>query len=331
MVQVGRGRQHAVLVVAEAGQGGLHEARQAGQGLLPGDGEPEVIKAAETVRKALRDQVQHLPGHGIEVMPKGLRQEEVASRRGPVLGVEVPAPAGGRLALHEEAGTPAHLAVEEFHAQGLAALRPGLEVRVGGQEPPVFQQGHRDPQGGGPAVGLQFQAPFPRLCEVDRRGAMAAHGPLQLAAQGSGIVPVVQPDEIDPPAGGRQSRGEVAHGRQDQDDLLPVVPDIGRLAHDLRHQHHGARRIASPQGGQGVAQLVSEDQDEIGHGAIMPRSAGAPYQGTVRPSASKKPPEAEAGKASMTARSLPAAVAGLWAFSSSPTKGAESGVATVPG
>ena len=270
MVQVGRGRQHAVLVVAEGGQGGLHEVRQAGQGLLAGHGEPEVVQLPEAVGKARRDEVQDLPGHGVGGVPKGLGQEQAAGRGRAVLGVEVPPPPGRGVAVHQQARPPPHVPVEVLHAQGLASLGPGLEVGVGGEEPVVFQDRHGNAQAGGPAVRLQLQPPLARLGEEDRRGAVPADRPLQLAAERAGIVRRIQPDMVDPPPRRRQVGGEAPHGRQDEDDLLPVVPDVGGLAHHLRHQHHGPGGVPPAEGRDVGRQLVPEDQDEVGHETTMP-------------------------------------------------------------
>ena len=63
--------------------------------------------------------------------------EEVSICRVAVLRIIVPLPAGWIIAVHQQAGLAAHLAVEIFHTELFAAIRPGGELVLGAQEPAV--------------------------------------------------------------------------------------------------------------------------------------------------------------------------------------------------
>ena len=63
----------------------------------------------------------------------------------------------------------------------------------------------------------------------------------------------------------------MAHGRKDESDLLGVVPDIGRLFHDLGHDDHIGVLVGRAQCGEAGGQLVAQNQNEPGHqGTALP-------------------------------------------------------------
>jgi hypothetical protein len=63
----------------------------------------------------------------------------------------------------------------------------------------------------------------------------------------------------------------MAHGREHQHQLLLVVAHVGRLVHDLDHQHRIGVGIEVGEGGEPGMELVAEDEAQVAHG----RSAAA--------------------------------------------------------
>ena len=54
-----------------------------------------------------------------------------------------------------------------------------------------------------------------------------------------------------------QLGGEVAHGREDERDLLLVVFDVSGLVADLHHQHDGIGLGLAAQRGEGAGELIA--------------------------------------------------------------------------
>ena len=55
---------------------------------------------------------------------------------------------------------------------------------------------------------------------------------------------------------------EMAHGREQEGDLLAMVADIGRLVADLGHDHDVAVTVGGGQRRQRRRQLVAQDEDK---------------------------------------------------------------------
>ena len=72
------------------------------------------------------------------------RHEQIDLGRLAVIRIEIPLAADRLVAVHQQAGLAAHVAVEILHAQLLAARRPGLERRRRTQEAIVGQDVDRD-------------------------------------------------------------------------------------------------------------------------------------------------------------------------------------------
>ena len=87
------------------------------------------------------------------------------------------------------------------------------------------------------------QSPFAGLGDHDASVGGRLQSPQDLAVQRRGRLRIAQPHvtHVDPSL--PQSLGELAHGGEDEDELLLVVGDIGRLVHHLRHQHGIACRV----------------------------------------------------------------------------------------
>ena len=105
---------------------------------------------------------------------------------------------------------------------------------------------------------------------------MALAGAAHFAGQRPDVGRIVKPDIVDPPAVGAQFLREVAHGGEDEGDLLLVVRHIGRLGRDFGHQHHIARAVTCLQGGQGGVELVAKDEDDLAGHPVALAGGGAP-------------------------------------------------------
>jgi hypothetical protein len=268
MRQEGIARQHRILLGAKARQGMGQKVIQRQQRLAPRHPPPERPQPAEVAGKPRLDQGQNLFGHRIGGKPRRARAKQVGRGRAAVLGVIVPAPAGGLVAFHQEPGAPPHLAVEPLHPQFIAAPGPKGELGLGAQETVVGQDPNRQRQ-------VRQQAAQPPVAGL---GGQHLHGPGfrgpadQLAADRLAVVRIVQPRIGHPPALRAQGFGMVAHRRQDQRNLLRVVGDIVPLGHHLGHHHDIARRIGRAQRRQARRQLVAQHQHQARayHGIARP-------------------------------------------------------------
>ena len=90
-------------------------------------------------------------------------------------------------------------------------------------------------------------------------------GAADLVREAAAVLGVLQRDIVDRPAAFPQLGGEVADGREDQNDLVRVMADVSGLLRHLHHQHNTGRRIDIAEAGEAVAELVAEDGDEGRH------------------------------------------------------------------
>ena len=88
---------------------------------------------------------------------------------------------------------------------------------------------------------------------------MPLHRANQFLGEAAAIARVVEGDVIDRRAPGAQRLGEVPHGREDEGDLLLVMPDVGAFLHRLDQQHHVAVGKI-PQAADREMELVAEDE-----------------------------------------------------------------------
>ncbi len=77
---------------------------------------------------------------------------------------------------------------------------------------------------------------------------------------------LVQGIVVHPPAVLAQALGEMAHGGEQERDLLTVVGHVVALAGHLRHYHPVAGRVAFGQAAEMGAELVAENQYQAGCG-----------------------------------------------------------------
>ncbi len=257
---------HGVLVIAEAGQGVVQEMLKGVPGLAFGDREPERLQIAEPVRPGFRYLLDDPAGGGVRLETQRARQRAAAVVALAVVGVEVPAAAHRfTVRFHQQAGVAAHFPVEELHAQLLTARGPAPERLGGAQETAVLEQPHRQAQPLRPA-------PFHGLAQA----VLAGLGDQQFAGvqlPGAGqhrfaqiLQALVQGVVVHAPALAAQARGEMAHGAEQERQLLAVVGHVaGFLAH-LGHDHAIAGRVAFGQAAEMGAELVAENQYQAGCG-----------------------------------------------------------------
>ena len=253
--------QHRVLKVAEPRQEVLHEMIERLLGLRRRHPEPERAQIAEMVAEPVRDEIEHLRGDRVRLDMQRRRAQQVRLCRLAVVVVEVPLATRGFVALHQEPGLAAHLAVEILHPQFLAALGPGVELVERTDEPVIRQRPHRQWR----RVQRLDQAPFAGLRREHLGGVVLLPAAHQFADDGSGRVGVVEAGIGHLPALAAQLFGEMPHRRQDQRDLLGVMRDIAPLVHHLGHDHHIAGLVRRLQRRETGTQLIAEHEDQPAH------------------------------------------------------------------
>ncbi len=220
-------------------------------GLEPGRHEPEHVLGDLVRRKAF-----------------GVRHRKPGLRGLPVLLVEVPLPAGRLVPLHEESRLAAHVAIEVFHAQLLAAVRPRLEFLSRGDEAVIVRDLDGASQSRRPAAHHLQDAPLVRCGDGHAGRLVQRNGAGDFAREASRRAGLVQAAIIYSPALGAKLVGEVAHAREHQRDLLLVVQDVGCFFHHLAHQNDVAGFVGLTERGQSRRELIPEHHDELSCHAI---------------------------------------------------------------
>ncbi len=268
--QPGRFLGQGVLVGAEAVEGVRQEPLKLRLGLVRGHREAEGIEIAGVVRETVGNQSENLPGGGILRCRRALGHRFRRPPAAAIIGVVVPLAALGlAIVVQEQAVAAAHLPVEVFHAQLLATLRPGGEVVAGTEKAAVLEHADRHAQPRLPARQDIGEARLPGLTDAQRRRAGGIEG-----LPGSGLEAfhaVLVGDVAHRVAGVAQGIAEVAHGREDQGDLVPVVSHVGGLLGHLGQEHHVALARRGGEGGVGERKLVAEDQGQgrVTHGRSL--------------------------------------------------------------
>jgi hypothetical protein len=160
---------------------------------------------------------------------------------------------------------PSHLAIEELHPQLPAVASPGRELRAGAEEAVVLADLDRHAGRGLPAAHVVEHPPLAGKGADDARGPVAGHGPHHLVAQRPGIGRIVERHVVDRQPLRPQRVGEMAHGREQEGDLLRMVADIGRLGRHLGDQHRVGRPIDVAQRRHRPGQLVPQNDAEDRH------------------------------------------------------------------
>jgi hypothetical protein len=152
-----------------------------------------------------------------------------------VLGVEVPRAADGLLAVHQNAHTLAHLAVEKLQAQLLARGGVLAELVERDQEVAVGAHLQRHAEF---ACGLQqalLHAVLAWLDDDEFLGLVGADGASEFGRETAAVVGVVQRVVVYGVALLAQPVAEVAHRAQENRNPRLVAPHMGRLFGDFRH------------------------------------------------------------------------------------------------
>jgi len=116
-----------------------------------------------------------------------------------------------------------------------------------------------------PAVECAGKPPLTGFGDMNGIGLVPGHRAPDLVAQRTGVVGVLEWHMVDGPAVLAQFRREVAHGTEDQGDLLRVVGDVSGLVGDFSQQHDGIVGLAGAQRGNARVELVAEDERERSH------------------------------------------------------------------
>ena len=215
--------QHRVLVGAEAGQ------------VVRDEGPQPRERAAARDRPPRRDPPP---------------RAAVARRGRAVLGIEVPAAAGGRVAVHQVAEPAALLAVEVLHPQAAAALRrPGGEVLVVAEELVRAHRPHPEP--------LQHAHPVPGH-RLHRRDLVRSEGAPVVPQPGgeAGSLAQIDREPLRP-----QLARELRHGVADQAEPLRMEALGAHLGPRVHHQDPGPGGIAALEAGDAPVELVAQHPD----------------------------------------------------------------------
>ncbi len=181
--------------------------------------------------------------------------------------------AGGFVAFHKKTGLAPHLAIEELHAVAFAPACPGCERGTRADEARILAHMQRHGQFLAPIRHHLRHAPFAGLGHDHFGGAVAGDGALQFAGEAAGVRGVIEAHIVDADALSHERRREMAHGGEDEGDLLAMMLHIGRLAHHLGHEDNITRRIEALEAGDIARKLVAEDKAECCHAPVIPAAS----------------------------------------------------------
>ncbi len=275
-MEQGRVRErHGVLVAAEPGQRLVEEPGELPAGVISRQGQ-------------LQEQVDGVAAHGGEAagVDGGEQVGHVVVEAGrfgdrhgvvprpAVLGVEVPAPAGGLVAVHEDAVLAAQVAVERLLEPALLAGEERRHVVAAGVEVVGRLDAPRNLEGVGGLTEGPVEAPVVGLEPGDGIGTQLVRGGHDVVAELAPVLAVVDPPVDHPVALLLQGGGEGPHGAQEGGGLLPVVPGDGELTLGLDHEV-GDVVIDRREPRVTEVELVAEDQPEFAAcGQLVERARG---------------------------------------------------------
>ena len=249
----------------------FNEIGKPGQRLLPVHRKVKALEAAEVPGKALLHQSQHSLRGRIRRKRQRRRRRLPGWHFAAVVGVEVPLLADRLIAVHEQAGAPAHITVEELHAQLLAALGPALEISTGTEETIILEDLHGQAQICLPRSQIGEHAVLARPGGDNLLGTKFSRRSLNLGKETAAVFRCVQGDVANRNPAGFELGREMAHGGENQRNLARVVGNVGGLLHHLHHDHSiTAVWIKLAQAGQIMAELIAEDGKES-HGSRSPQ------------------------------------------------------------
>jgi hypothetical protein len=166
---------HRILIGAEIGQGGADEMRERPARLCGRDRQSEFFQSPEMRTEALRNEREDIARQGIGREVHRLGIVEPVLRRLAILLVEIPLPTLGRAAgRHQQAGLAPHLAVEIFHHEIIACLRPGLKFEDAADEAIVSHHLDRKAEALRPAIDHRSRRAIRRIRRYGSRARCAA-------------------------------------------------------------------------------------------------------------------------------------------------------------
>ncbi|CAI8179861.1 MAG: Uncharacterised protein [SAR116 cluster bacterium] len=168
-----------------------------------------------------------------------------------------------------------HLAIEEIHAQLLAAICPVRKAFGRTHETVIIADLDGNimlvlpvPHGGQNTV-------FTGFGDDELTHLMAADGTRHLSTKAAAVGRIVQTHIINLDALGAQGVGKMAHCRKQKGHLALVMADIGDFLNHLGHQHHIACRVQVSKAGQVACQLVTKHQSQDATHAVSRNLAKA--------------------------------------------------------
>ena len=136
-------RQHRILKIAILRQAVYQPMIQLRLRLSGIRGKPERGQVAKITAKPGGNQTQHLLHNCIRIKPQW-PQKRHGICSFPIIVVIIPLPSDRIIAVHQQPGQAAHVAVKIFHPQLFAPRGPALEQRVRGNETVVGAGLHRN-------------------------------------------------------------------------------------------------------------------------------------------------------------------------------------------
>ena len=195
----------------------------------------------------VREIGEHLGIELVEAVARGSGPPvRIGGGRLAILGVEVPAPSGGLVAVHEVAGRDTPLAVEVLHLQRAPSAHPRGELVVVAQElvgahdrepQPLDRAPHR------PAVGLGHDDPVGR----ERPPVLVEAGPQAVGATQVDLEPC-----------GAQLAREATHRGDDEVRALAVPSDASEQRVALDEEHPMGRRVGVGERADLAVELVAQ-------------------------------------------------------------------------
>ena len=179
------------------------------------------------------------------------------------------------ITIDQQARIAPHLAVEIFHPQGLAPIRPAPEAVVGADEAVILQHFDLDAQLFRPAVGIRLETPFAGLHKPHAISLVPLQSPCNLALERTRVAGIIQPHIVDRPALLTKLFRKMAHGGKDQRQLLLVVAHITGFVHHFGHQQDDLVPVRCFERSKTQAKLVAQYENKVHGGVTCGRRTGS--------------------------------------------------------
>ena len=223
------------------------------QRIFTGHSKAEIGRLSDIVSITCLYHLDDVLRHGIGCKMQGLWHRQIGLGGFAVLCVKIPLPTFGRIAVHEQAGLAAHIAIKILHAQLLAVLGPVFKFAMRAQKPVVGQDCHRNIKTVGPAIEHGLYAPFARLSHAQCRDFVPLNCARDFAGKATAVFGLGQFYVIDGPTCAAQIICMVAHGGQNIRHFGFMVRHIFGFFVHLRHQDDACFFVLPSQRRQAVA------------------------------------------------------------------------------